>query len=143
MLDELASPKQEAVSIAQAESGMSGFGSYAEDTRSWTANEDTPLLWHPTSSLYRWLGGQVSRSTETGQGAQNAYDESYAAAKFSQFYGLNALEVAVIAKAKKFLSQKAVQRVIDDIWNGDIVFWDSLSVHTEKKPQIFNKRYDA
>lgn len=39
------------------------------------------------------------------------------------FAGLNALEIAAVADAKKFLSQKAIQRVVDGIWTGDIVFW--------------------
>ncbi|KAL2822969.1 hypothetical protein BJX63DRAFT_375957 [Aspergillus granulosus] len=59
---------------------------------------------------------------------------------FSMFIGLNALEIATIAHAKKFLSQRVVQKVVDDLWNGEIVFWDSLSVHSTKKPQVFNKR---
>jgi hypothetical protein len=39
------------------------------------------------------------------------------------FAGLNALELAAVADAKKFLSQKSIQRVIGGIWNGDIVSW--------------------
>jgi hypothetical protein len=53
---------------------------------------------------------------------------------------LNALEIATIAHAKRFLSQRVVQRVVDDIWKGEIVFWDSLTVHSTKKPQLFNRR---
>lgn len=52
------------------------------------------------------------------------------------FVGLNALEIATIAGAKRFLSQPVVQHVIDGIWGGDIIFWDSLSVHTRKRAQI-------
>ncbi|KAL8913869.1 MAG: hypothetical protein Q9171_001362 [Xanthocarpia ochracea] len=44
------------------------------------------------------------------------------------FAGLNALEIATIAGAKRFLSQYVVQQVIDGIWGGDIIFWESLSV---------------
>jgi hypothetical protein len=60
--------------------------------------------------------------------------------QYSLFTGLSALEIAVIANAKKFLSQKVVQRIIDDIWRGEIVFWDTLSVHSKKSPKIHNKR---
>ncbi|TPX13432.1 uncharacterized protein E0L32_006162 [Thyridium curvatum] len=56
----------------------------------------------------------------------------------SSFIGLNALEIAAIADAKRFLSQNVVQKIITGIWNGDIVFWDSLSVHAEKKPRFYN-----
>ncbi|KAI0834134.1 ion transporter [Hypoxylon sp. FL0890] len=54
------------------------------------------------------------------------------------FTHLNALEIAAIADAKRFLSQHVVQKIITGIWNGDIIFWDSLSVHSEKKPRVYN-----
>lgn len=41
------------------------------------------------------------------------------------FVTLNALEIAAVADAKRFLSQHVVQKIISGIWNGDIVFWDS------------------
>jgi hypothetical protein len=58
----------------------------------------------------------------------------------SSFTGLNALEIAAVADAKKFLSQRHVQKIVNGIWTGDIVFWESLSVHTQKKAQFYNKR---
>lgn len=58
----------------------------------------------------------------------------------SSFTGLNALEIAAVADAKKFLSHSLVQKIIYGIWTGDIVFWESLSVHTQKKAQFYNKR---
>jgi hypothetical protein len=58
----------------------------------------------------------------------------------SSFTGLNALEIAAVADAKKFLSQRLVQKIIYGIWTGDIVFWESLSVHTQKKAHFYNKR---
>ena len=57
------------------------------------------------------------------------------------FIGLNALEIAAVAKAKNFLSQRVVQKIVNGIWCGEIVFWDSLNVHTKKKAQRYNKRY--
>lgn len=54
------------------------------------------------------------------------------------FEGLNALEIAAIANAKRFLSQHVVQKIICGIWNGDIVFWDSLSVTSTKHPHFYN-----
>ncbi|KAL8732508.1 MAG: hypothetical protein Q9166_002722 [cf. Caloplaca sp. 2 TL-2023] len=56
------------------------------------------------------------------------------------FVGLNALEIATVAGAKRFLSQHVVQHVIDGIWAGDIIFWESLSTHTRKKAQIYHQR---
>jgi hypothetical protein len=58
----------------------------------------------------------------------------------SSFIGLNALEIAAVADAKRFLSQSIVQKIIYGIWTGDITFWESLSVHTRKKAQFYNKR---
>jgi hypothetical protein len=58
----------------------------------------------------------------------------------SSFTGLNALEIAAVADAKKFLSQGIVQKIIYGIWTGDITFWESLSVHTTKKAQFYYKR---
>jgi len=57
------------------------------------------------------------------------------------FVGLNTLEIAAIADAKKFLSQRVVQNIVDDIWFGNIVFWDTLSVSTKKHAQTYSKRY--
>lgn len=53
--------------------------------------------------------------------------------------GMNALEIAAVANAKKFLSQKPVQKIIEDIWNGNIIFWDSLSARATKSPKIYNE----
>lgn len=58
----------------------------------------------------------------------------------SSFSGLNALEIAAVAEAKKFLSQQLVQKIIYGIWTGDITFWESLSVHTKKKAQFYTKK---
>ncbi|KAI9842106.1 MAG: hypothetical protein M1837_007467 [Sclerophora amabilis] len=58
----------------------------------------------------------------------------------ASFHGLNALEIAAISNAKKFLCQKSVQRILNGIWNGKIVFWESMSVHTKKRPHIYNNR---
>ncbi|EMC91951.1 hypothetical protein BAUCODRAFT_152304 [Baudoinia panamericana UAMH 10762] len=55
------------------------------------------------------------------------------------FAGLNALEIAAVADAKKFMSQRAIQRVIDGIWKGDIVFWETLGQHSTKQAKFYNK----
>jgi hypothetical protein len=59
----------------------------------------------------------------------------------SQFQGLNALEIAAVTEAKKFLSQAVVQRLIEKIWKGDIVFWERLDVDAVKEPRIYNPRF--
>ncbi|KAI0537429.1 ion transporter [Xylaria digitata] len=54
------------------------------------------------------------------------------------FIHLNALEIAAIADAKRFLSQHIVQKIIIGIWNGEIIFWDRLSASSRKKPRFYN-----
>ncbi|KAL1872031.1 hypothetical protein VTK73DRAFT_1699 [Phialemonium thermophilum] len=56
------------------------------------------------------------------------------------FVNLNALEIAAIADAKRFLSQNVVQKIVTGIWNGDIVFWDGLSVRATKRPRFYDPR---
>jgi hypothetical protein len=144
LLEELPSPRRDSATISQAEQGASGLGSIShEDGGNETGGERTPLLLSSSSSLYRFFVGKSHRGdscAEDNRGSRGWYYEDPELHPFSPFFGLNALEIAAIAHAKKFLSQKAVQRVIDDIWNGEIVFWDSLSVHSKKKPRFFNKR---
>ncbi|POS71979.1 hypothetical protein DHEL01_v209632, partial [Diaporthe helianthi] len=55
------------------------------------------------------------------------------------FVTLNALEIAAVADAKRFLSQHVVQKIVTGIWNGDIIFWDRLAVDSEKRPRFYNK----
>ncbi|SPN99870.1 uncharacterized protein DNG_02722 [Cephalotrichum gorgonifer] len=54
------------------------------------------------------------------------------------FRGLNALEIAAISNAKKFLGQAIVQKIITAIWNGDIVFWERLDIQATKKHRYYN-----
>jgi hypothetical protein len=58
----------------------------------------------------------------------------------SQCENLSALELATVASAKKFLSQRPVQKIINGLWKGDIIFWETLDVHSEKKPRKYNRR---
>lgn len=57
----------------------------------------------------------------------------------SAFQGLNALEIAVVADAKRFLSQHVVQKILTGIWNGNIVYWDALSLHATKQPRFYQR----
>ena len=56
------------------------------------------------------------------------------------FGGLNALEIAVVVGAKKFVSQPPIQRIVGGIWRGDIIFWESLNVDCKKKPRLLNQK---
>ena len=58
----------------------------------------------------------------------------------SPFAGLTGLEIAAVADCKKFLSQRIVQKVVNGIWNGDIIFWDTLAATTKKRPQFYDHK---
>ncbi|GAB1208528.1 hypothetical protein APSETT445_007279 [Aspergillus pseudonomiae] len=130
LLEELTWPTQKAINLPQAEMGASGYSSVATTNhRTLEEDERAPLLLSSSSSLYRFFGGtrRLGSSLEDdNRGSHDFTHDAYELEKFSLFFGLNALEIATIAHAKKFLSQKVVQRVIDHIWKGEIVFWDTL-----------------
>ncbi|KAL4779534.1 hypothetical protein BJX76DRAFT_76135 [Aspergillus varians] len=142
LLEELRSdPSQHTSAVDDAEAGMSSRVTSMLD-RNVRGCESTPLLSSSTSQFHVFeSSGQHGSSLESGhQEPDNYLDTTNSNDEFSMFLGLNALEIATIAHAKKFLSQRVVQKVVNDLWNGEIVFWDSLSVHSTKKPQRFNKR---
>ncbi|KAF3912410.1 hypothetical protein AA313_de0210247 [Arthrobotrys entomopaga] len=59
------------------------------------------------------------------------------------FAGLSTLELAVVCDAKKFLSQRTVQNVVNGIWDGSIVFWQDLRTNAQKRASLYNpKRTD-
>ncbi|KAG9533454.1 hypothetical protein KCU93_g134, partial [Aureobasidium melanogenum] len=102
-------------------------------------SEQSPLL--PRSSL-RSRGSYRSRLTipEAYDGAAEESTAATDAELAEQFDGLNALEIAAVSGAKKFLCQKQVQRIINAIWTGDIMFWSKLSADAQKKAQIYQRK---
>lgn len=101
--------------------------------------EQSPLL---SRSSLRSRGSHRSRRT-IPEAYDGASEEPFAATDaelIEQFDGLNALEIAAVSGAKKFLCQKQVQRIINAIWTGDIVFWAKLSADTQKKAQVYQRK---
>lgn len=88
-----------------------------------------------SSSKKSQLLSSLSRLTNSTDDCDDDPDDSDPS---DAFISLNALEIAAIANAKRFLSQHVVQKIITGIWNGDIVFWDTLSVHSTKRPRFYN-----
>ncbi|KAL8824945.1 MAG: hypothetical protein Q9191_004714 [Dirinaria sp. TL-2023a] len=112
-----------------AESGFARLSTKDRDT-----DENSPLL-----------RNQIKVSKRPGLGQFDSQHHRRATDLEEQdptvsFVGLNALEIAAIADAKKFLSQRVIQKIVDDIWSGNIVFWDSLGTDTQKRAQIYNQR---
>lgn len=133
LLREFPSPQRISASFSQDEgASLFRFGEHGNPHDV----ERTPL--RRSSYIFRFLG---RKSEDVPSGRDTGYVEDACYERLSLFFGLNALEIATIAHAKKFLSQKVVQRVIDNIWKGEIVFWDSLSVHSRKRPHFFNEKY--
>jgi hypothetical protein len=121
-----------------------------EESRGDEVDESTPLVaqaWDsPQKSVRRALDRtgstrryqllqSISRLTQSF-----ADDDDVEEDPTAPFVTLNALEIAAVADAKRFLGQNVVQKIITGIWNGDIIFWDSLSVNTVKKPRFYNHR---
>lgn len=99
------------------------------------ANRDGPHTSAPPGSSGKrsQLLSSLSRLTKGGDELDLDSEDPTAA-----FEGLNALEIAAIANAKRFLSQHIVQKIITGIWNGDIIFWDTLSINSTKKPRFYD-----
>jgi len=97
----------QATSSASAENGEI-------QTRDEEASEQTPLLdgtENVDDSFYD-EDDDIQDTTTVFSGSLDA-----------EFANLNALEIAAIAGAKHFLSEKSIQRVVNGIWKGDIIFW--------------------
>ena len=106
-----------------------------------TTDESAPLL-ESRSSEYDGLGPprRTTFSDETQADSLFQMSSKTQVELADSMAGMNALEIAAICDAKKFLSQRPVQTILQGIWNGDIIFWDSLSVHAVKKARTYNKR---
>ena len=126
-------------------------GSPSHETQRGPFDSDTPGSFPPDERSGLLRGAEPARFErsmhEDGWNAEHATNrEEQPLAREEDdptlvFAGLNALEIAAVADAKHFLSQRVVQKTVNGIWRGDIVFWNSLNVHTVKNAQYYNKRY--
>ncbi|OIW31900.1 hypothetical protein CONLIGDRAFT_629588 [Coniochaeta ligniaria NRRL 30616] len=123
-----------------------------EESRGDEVDESTPLVAQAWSSSPQ----KTVRRTLERNGSTRRYQLLQSISRLTQsfadddddeeedptapFVTLNALEIAAVADAKRFLGQNVVQKIITGIWNGDIIFWDNLSVNTVKKPRFYNHK---
>jgi hypothetical protein len=105
-------------------------------------DDETPLLQHhgPTLRHVSRPPRRAAASSDTYRADTSLSDDEKVEDATRPLAGLNALEIAAVASAKKFLSQRLVQKVVQDIWDGNIIFWESLSVNAVKKACVYNKR---
>ncbi|KAI1859278.1 uncharacterized protein JN550_012087 [Neoarthrinium moseri] len=100
-------------------------------------HERTALLHEQTHASGSAAQSRASSATFTEYRQVCNYGEPCA---FSEpFLDLNTLEIAAVSSAKKFLSQRCVQDLVDAIWRGDVVFWDALTAKTVKKPHFYRR----
>ena len=55
----------------------------------------------------------------------------------TDYQHLTALEIAAVCEAKKFMSQRAVQSIIDGLWKGDIMLWQTMNPDTVKRATLY------
>ena len=110
--------------------------------RSGTFSDESAPLLRPRPSQYDGLGPprRTTFSDETQVEELNQVAAKNQDNLAQSLAGMTALEIAAVCNAKKFLSQRPVQLVIQGIWNGDIIFWDSISMNSVKKARTYNKR---
>ncbi|KAL2129826.1 hypothetical protein VTI74DRAFT_7256 [Chaetomium olivicolor] len=123
------SPSDEEEAVADEHSALLGQAFRG------TANSARQVLSQSGSSKRNLLLHSISRLTMSMTADDDGEDDEDDPT--AHFTNLNALEIAAIADAKRFLSQAVVQKIITGIWNGDIIFWDTLSVHSVKKPRFY------
>lgn len=104
-------------------------------------NERSRLLYKDRTTPNQWPKIREPEGQDGPRTWNSRISESTEHDPALSFVGLNALEIAAVAGAKRFLSQRVVQDVINGIWAGDIIFWESLSIHTKKRAQMYHPRY--
>jgi hypothetical protein len=140
LLYELPQPKESAAGIiGDFPPSANGRGS---DLPSMADDEAAPLL-QPRPSEYDGLAGPERVQTIDSGAMSSGYTRKGLKSSLElpeELAGMNALEIALVCNAKKFISAQPVQKIVTDVWNGDIVFWESLSVNAQKKAVVYKKR---
>lgn len=131
------SPSEAGANVDEEEGDVDENSALLAQVWSGTADTARRALQRSGSTRRNLLLSSISRLTMS-MTADASDEEDEDEDPTAPFIHLNALEIAAVADAKRFLSQSVVQKIITGIWNGDIIFWDNLSVHAEKKPRFYN-----
>lgn len=143
LLHELPKDTDDQESRDDVESSQSPTDAFAWEDIDGDADDRAPLLTRHDSDFAQQFrpprrDGPSSSNTYAGNSDVSGLEDIDDPTK--PLAGLNALEIAAVASAKRFLSQRLVQKVVQDIWDGNIIFWESLSVNAVKKARVYNKR---
>ncbi len=141
LLHELPACNHNSVEPSDVEASETVNRAAPESHRDGRSDEQAPLLWRGRLAQVKHTNLQTSGLHVDPPGSSDRTSSLPDEHLISSFIGSNALEIAAIANAKSFLSQRVVQKIVNGIWSGDIVFWESLGVHSKKKAQIYNKRH--
>lgn len=95
-------------------------------------DEETPLLENSSAPVRRMDDSFYDEM-------QHHHTDTEQANFASTFANLSALEIAAVAGAKKFLSQRSIQYIIYGLWRGEIVFWSDVSTHSRKEAKVYRK----
>lgn len=127
-LYEIPDPEQDTANVSYHDE-ENGRQSGVVDENTALLNDDFPTLVPSGESAISKTGPrkryQLLRSISRLTNLVSEDDEEEEEDPTKPFVTLNALEIAAVADAKRFLSQHVVQKIITGIWNGDIVFWES------------------
>jgi hypothetical protein len=99
---------------------------------------DTPNPQPPASGRFELLRSVLN--IRGASGSEYSVDEEDREHSLSSFAGLTGLEIASVANCKKFLSQRVVQKIVNAIWKGEIMFWESLAPTSKKRPHFYSKK---
>ncbi|KAK9239902.1 hypothetical protein V1525DRAFT_397089 [Lipomyces kononenkoae] len=119
--------------IPRKSSLTSGTGTPLQSTSYTTlpVTETTSLLDDHAASIANTASADIDIERQADESAPYVTESAM---------GLSALELAILGNAKKFLISRSVESVVSSIWEGRIVFWDSISVQSKKKASFYNPR---
>lgn len=143
LLLELPASNRTPIETSDVEAAQTIHGPAQYGQRGGSSLENTALLWNLRQHPTKHPNLETANLHISPPGSSNRTSDLPDNDLIFTFIGSNALEIAAVANAKSFLSQRVVQKIVNGIWSGDIVFWESLAVHSKKKARIYNKKYAA
>lgn len=111
---------------AEARAGQLGFPAFQSLAE--FSDERTPL-------------NAPSPTPSVSNGSVPTAEYPFAEELASTLEGLNAIEIVVVFNAKDFVSQNAIQKIVNGLWVGDNVMWSEVSPDAVKRPRKHKPLY--